>query len=100
MIERIVLLKLKEEFGCGEPREALAEQGRAVLAGLPGVREARVAIPTDAESARSWDLGFFLRFDSMEDVEAYRVHPDHRALVDDVLKPRMQVVKAWNFETR
>ena len=100
MIERIVLFKLQDEFGQREALEALAEQGQSVLAALPGVREVRVAIPSDPESARSWDLGFFLCFDSMEDVEAYRVHPNHRMLVDDVLKPRVQVVKAWNFETR
>jgi antibiotic biosynthesis monooxygenase (ABM) superfamily enzyme len=100
MIERIVLFKLQDEHGRGAPREALAEQGKKALSALPGVRDVRVAIPTDAESSRSWDLGFFLRFDSMEDVEAYRVHPDHRAFVDELMKPRMQVVKAWNFETR
>ena len=38
------------------------------------------------------------RYISMADIEPYRVHPDHRAYVDEFLKPRMEIIKAWNFE--
>lgn len=100
MIQRTVLFKLQESHGAGEARDALAAQGKEALAALPMVRGVEVAIPSDPESSRSWDLGFFVRFDSMADVEAYAQHPDHRALVDEVLAPRTVVVKAWNFELR
>ena len=37
-------------------------------------------------------------FESLDAVEPYRIHPDHRSYVDDFLKPRLAVIKAWNFK--
>ena len=39
-----------------------------------------------------------IKFDSMEDVKAYIVDPDHRTYVDDYATPKIEVRKAWNFE--
>ena len=39
-----------------------------------------------------------VRVISLEDVDPYREHPVHRSYVDDFLKPRLAVLKAWNFE--
>ena len=38
-----------------------------------------------------------VRFNSMEDLEAYVVDPDHRIYVDDYMSERIEVRKAWNF---
>jgi hypothetical protein len=94
MIERIVLVKLN-------PDEAVAEvaaHSREVLQDLPGVRSVHVGQAADQPSSKAWDLSLVLRFESLEDLEAFRVQPDHRIYVDEYLKPRMQFIKAWNFE--
>ncbi len=97
MIQRIVLIKLKDAYTGQEARGEVAEHSRRVLGGLPGVVQVQVGEPAEAKSAKSWDLSIVLGFARLEDVEPYRVHPEHRAYVDDYLKPRMEVIKAWNF---
>jgi len=57
-----------------------------------------VGIPADEASERSWDVSIVVRFRSVDDVEPYREHPEHRAYVDEFLRPRMVVIKAWNFD--
>ena len=96
MIERIVLVKLSEA-AVAESR-AVADHSRGVLRSLPGVLAVDVGRPADEPTAANWDLAMVLRFETLDDVEAYRIHPDHRAYVDEFLAPRMKVIKAWNFE--
>ena len=95
MIERIVLVKLSE--AAVSDRQAIADQSRRVLERIPGVRSVRVARPADEPTAANCDLALVLRFDTLDEVEAYRIHPDHRAYVDEYLKPRMEAITAWNF---
>lgn len=98
MIDRIVLFKLKEAYAHDAARREVAAHSRQVLASVPGVEEVRVGVPADAAAGKSWDLSVVVRFASLDAVEAYRVHPVHRAYVDEYMRPRMEVVKAWNFE--
>lgn len=96
MIERYIYVRLHEEYAA--ERAAIAEHTRAVLATLPGVVQYAVGTPADTHSEKAWDLSLAIRFSSVEDIEAFRAHPDHKRLVDEFLKPRMHVVKAWNFQ--
>ena len=34
---------------------------------------------------------------TLADIETYRANPDHRKFVDEVLGPRIDVKKIWNF---
>jgi hypothetical protein len=77
VIERIVLVKLSE--AAVSDRQAIADQSRRVLERIPGVRSVRVARPADEPTAANCDLALVLRFDTLDEVEAYRIHPDHRA---------------------
>lgn len=94
-IERYVYVRLSEQYTA--EREDVAAHTRKVLAALPQVLSVSVGIPADDHADKAWDLSIALRFASLADVEAYRVHPDHRRYVDDYLRPRMKVIKAWNF---
>jgi len=67
---------------------------------LPGVVAVAVGTPCGDRSATGWDLSIAVRFAAEADIEPYRVHPDHRAYVDEFLKPRMEKIKAWNFELK
>jgi hypothetical protein len=92
VIERIVLLKLVDRGR----RDEIAAEARRALPGLPGVQGVHVGVPADA-GAEVWDLLFAVRFDTLPDVEAYLVHPDHVRFVEQTLLPNVEIRKAWNF---
>jgi hypothetical protein len=96
MIERVVLIKLKPELGDPAARQKVAADSRQILSTIPGV----VSVDTGAltEDVGDWDVLLAVRFETAADIETYRVHPEHRAYVDDYLKPRMSAIRAWNFE--
>jgi heme-degrading monooxygenase HmoA len=98
MIERIVLIKFKEE--AVEEREEVAAEAREAIEGVPGVTGVTVGVPADENAEGKWDLSIVVRFDRLADVEPYRVHPRHRDLVENVLQSRVEVIKAWNFRIR
>jgi len=98
MIQRIVIFKLKNEYCNEAARAEFAERTRKDLRALSQVRDVNVGVPADKASEASWDIAITLKFDSMEDVKAYIVDPDHRTYVDDYASPKIEVRKAWNFE--
>lgn len=97
MIQRIVLFKLKDEYCNDAAREEFAARTRTDLEALPQVHSVEVGVPADEASEASWDISISVRFDSMDDVQAYIVDPAHRAYVDGYAMPRIEVRKAWNF---
>ena len=98
MIQRIVIFKLKKEYANDAARAEFAERTRKDLSALSQVRDVNVGVPADEASLASWDIAITLKFDSIEDVKAYIVDPDHRTYVDDYASPKIEVRKAWNFE--
>ncbi len=98
MIERVVLVKLSDAYANEDGRYKVVQHARRVLPLIPGVSSVSVGPPADPRSLESWDVSMILRFERIEDVERYRVDPDHRAFVDEFLTPRMAVIKAWNFD--
>ena len=98
MIQRVVVIKLKDAYANDADRAQVAGHTREVLARIGGVRHLDVATPGDERCGRSWDLCILLRFDDIEAVEAYRVDETHRAYADVFLKPMLEVIRVWNFE--
>jgi hypothetical protein len=78
MITHIVLFKLLEVT----PEKA--EAARQVLAGMAGripeLRHLEVGVNV-VHSDRSYDLALLARFASLEDLQAYQVHPLHVEVV-------------------
>lgn len=97
MIQRIVMFKLKDAHSNSDARAAFADRTRADLGALPQVRHVTVGLPADEASEASWDIAITVQFDSMEDLKAYIVDPDHRRYVDEYASPKIEVRKAWNF---
>lgn len=97
MIERHVYIKLNDEHSNPTERAAVVERSRG-LSALPGVVDVTVGVPVDDGSRTAWDVAIRLRFESIDAIEPYRVHPEHRRYVDEFLKPRLAVITAWNFE--
>lgn len=96
-IHRHVYIRLRPEARSGNEFEAVCEGARS-LRSLAEVRGLRVLRPADTGAQAAWDLCLHLEFARLEDVAAYREHPDHRHFVDDLLAPRLLVLKAWNFD--
>ena len=97
MIIRTVLLKLKDEWATPTGRAEMSALGARALAAVPGVVEAEGLVAADAASLASWDVMFQVRFETIDDVEAYRTHPDHLAFLSDHLIPKASFKKVWNW---
>ena len=97
MITRIVLLKLHEAAMAPEALGSLVADSKIRLNQVPGVTGVDISQAADDASGQSWDLCLMIHFESIADVEPYRVHPVHVAYVEDVLEPATSFKKAWNF---
>lgn len=98
MIERILLLKLKDEHATPTGREAARAYSATMLRGLPRLRSLRVGVPADADAEKSWDLAVVLGYDALDGVEASAEHPDFARWWDELVNAKAIVTKAWNFE--
>ena len=99
MIERIVLVKLVDAEANAASRRQLALDAERTIAKVPGVRRVRAGTPADRTVAGKWDLCIVVEFDDLDAVARYSDDPVHRAFVDERLRPRVEVLKAWNFVT-
>lgn len=94
MIKHIVLFKLKDASPQGVERTA------AVLRGLEGkveqLRGLEVGIDV-VRSQRSYDIALIATFDSLEDLEGYQVHPEHKKVIEHITQVRESQV-AVDFE--
>ena len=98
MFERFVYLKLKDEWATDEGRALVVKESARVLPAIKEVVACRAGVPADAHAAKGWDLCLALRFESLADIETYRVHPDHKAFLEDFLAPKVEAKRVWNFE--
>jgi hypothetical protein len=98
MIERVVLMKLQRSYLTDQALAQIEAHSLEVLAALPGVRHVHVGVAADDATASDWDISLVLHFDSIQDVEQYRIHPDHRVYVSEYLTPRIDAIRAINFE--
>ena len=98
VIERFVMLKFKDADANAASRQEVLERAKDMLPRVPGVTGVRVGVPGDADAERSWDVALVVQFDKIEDVAPYIVDPLHRQFVDEVLVPRVECRKVWNFE--
>jgi len=97
MILRTVFVKLHDEWANDRGRNAIAAHSKKTLGDLPGVVRADVGFPAEETTETAWDLTFQVHFERFEDVEPYRVHPDHLTFLNDYLSPKAVVKKVWNF---
>ncbi|AWB44120.1 stress responsive protein [Paenibacillus sp. CAA11] len=85
MIKHIVLFKLKD----GAPESV--ERTAAVLRGLKGKVEQLVDLEVGKDilrSQRSYDIALVATFASLEDLEGYQVHPEHKKVIEHMQEVR------------
>lgn len=80
MVKHIVLFKLKENLSEEVKLHAMNAFKQAIEA-LPGkistIRKVEVGLNINPSEA--WNIALYSEFDSLDDVKAYAVHPDHVA---------------------
>lgn len=83
MIKHIVMWKLKEE-ACGKTKEENAqiikEKLEALKGKIPGLLKIEVGIDF-SKTESSADIVLYSEFNTREDLENYRVHPEHKAVI-------------------
>jgi hypothetical protein len=86
-IRHVVMFRFADDAG--------DEQRRALAQGLDGMPAATGAVRPDdyrhgfdaGINAASWDYVVVADFASADDYRTYRDHPDHRALIRDLVEP-------------
>ena len=97
MIRRYVFFRFEHAHrGKDAMRDILRETHR-VLQNVPGVEMYEIGTPADEKAVAAWDLSITATFASKAVLESYIQHPQHRAYVDGFIKPKLEVIKAWNF---
>ncbi|MFD0674212.1 Dabb family protein [Cohnella sp. GCM10027633] len=85
MITHIVMFKLKDRSPESVARTA------AVLRDMEGKIDVlrHLEVGTDVlHSERSFDIALYTKFDSMEDLNAYQVHPVHKLVIAHMAEAR------------
>ena len=83
MIRHVCMFEFLDEAG-GRTREENVAITKAMLEALPSkidwIRATSVSVNSSEAPSGNWDLILVSDFDSFEDLERYRVHPDHMAV--------------------
>lgn len=96
MITHIVLFKLAEPTTEGiniVKEKLLSMQGK-----IPVLRHLEAGNDI-VRSPRSYDVALITRFDSMEDLDSYQIHPYHANEVVPVMKSLCSSIIAVDYET-
>lgn len=89
MFTHIVLFKLKNPRDAQEVKNRLlGMQGK-----IPTLRHLEVGIDI-LHSQRSYDVALYTKFDSLEDMQAYQVHPVHVEVAEFIGSVRESSVSA------
>ncbi len=84
MIKHIVVWNIKETASADE-KFAIANEIQAKLVGLKGkvpqIVDIEVGINIDSEFPANDDIVLVSTFNSVDDLNAYQVHPEHKAVV-------------------
>lgn len=88
MITHLVFFKMADEAEgatAAENAEKLVSQLRELPSKIPQLVELEAGCDF-SDSPASYDVGLVTRFETREDLETYRIHPDHQKVVDFVQK--------------
>ena len=84
MIKHIVLFQLRQDISA-ETRSAVMHTFKQAIEALPHsipcIRQIHVGF--NVNPAEKWDVCLESTFDSMEDLDTYAQHPDHKAAAGD-----------------
>lgn len=94
MLTHIVFFKLKQK-----DTESV-EKAKNTLKSMEGKIAVLKSIQVGVNvvySARAYDIALVTTFDSLEDMEAYQIHPVHANEVQAVMKPNIEATASVDF---
>ena len=97
MIQRQVYLKLKSTYCNSVDIDAIAAQSVDVFEQTELIEQYSIGRPSDAHTAREWQLMFSLTFSDQAGVDAWRMHPLRRAFYEQFLGPMRKKVRVCNW---
>jgi len=89
-VKHIVLWKLKDEAEGAKKAEnarRIKERLEALRGRIPGLRHLEVGVNFEP-SAAAYDVALYSELDSRAALDAYQVHPEHKAVADFIGKVR------------
>jgi hypothetical protein len=86
MIQHLVVVKPRHPEGSAEESEFL--KGCGLLATIPGVQNFELLRQVHPDT--EYRLAFSMQFADQAAYDAYKVHPDHLAFVENVWKPAVE----------
>lgn len=89
MITHIVLFKLKDRSP--ESVQATADVLRAMEGQIEQLRKLEVGVDV-LHTERSYDIALTTIFDSLDDLQAYQVHPVHQKVIEHMSQVRESAV--------
>ncbi|WP_338013799.1 Dabb family protein [Desulforamulus profundi] len=93
LITHVVFFKFKDPADMAKARDALLGlQGK-----IPQLRHLEVGVDV-VRSQRYYDLALLAKFDSLDDLQAYQIHPDHQKVANYISEIRESVV-AVDYES-
>lgn len=95
MITHIVFFKLSEPSG--ENLDATLAKLRSMAGNIPQLRHIEAGLDV-VRSERSYDIALITKFDSLEDLQAYQVHPYHAGEVIPHMKAVCSSIVAVDYE--
>ncbi len=95
MLTHVVLFKLHDRSP--ENIEATRARIAAIAGHIPELLSIEVGANVVA-SARAYDIGLVTRFDTVEAMQAYQVHPVHLEMLDEV-KARFAEIASVDYQS-
>ena len=98
-IQHIVLCWLKDS-GNKEQRQKVIDLSLS-FKNIPGVIDVRAGEVIKSERSivdSSYDVGIYMTFKSIEDLNAYLIHKDHVKAVTETLKPLSEKIQVYDFQ--
>lgn len=96
MLTHIVMFKLKEPTP--ENIAAAKEKLLSMQGNVPMLRHLEVGVDV-VRSERSYDIALNTKFDSLEDLQAYQVHPYHGGDVAPFMREMSAAVAVVDYES-
>ena len=98
MVKHIVMFKLKETLSA-EEKLVVMNDFKAAIEALPAKIDVirKVFVGLNINEAEQWDICLESEFDTLDDVKAYAVHPDHVAAAG-ILKDAKQDRACVDYE--
>jgi hypothetical protein len=96
MVTHIVLFKLKDKSA--ESINAAREKLQSMDGRVEMLRHLEVGLDA-IHSARSYDIALYTKFDSLDDLQAYQVHPYHGGDVAPYMREASEAVAVVDYES-